>query len=278
MFDELSKSIKASLYDRTVSPLFGAFAVSWAVWNYRLLLVILAAEPVTKKFRIIDETLYPSIYAKFGFLLMGPLITAVIFLFVYPYPAKFVYRFWRTQKRDLRSIRQKIEDETLLSVEESREIRRQLVDIQLDHEKELNLKRGEIDTLRSALAENQEKLENAEKALESPQRFGNASITQEPIPKDELVSAIIGRKYRLYFNPAKGPEASKEMLFGKDGSIEIGRNDNEHTWRLTDEFLELVQKDGRVHSRFRYDSRSRIFNHTNDKDTLSIKGQYIIPV
>lgn len=35
MLDDLTKEIKAQLYERVKSPLFGAFALSWAAWNSR---------------------------------------------------------------------------------------------------------------------------------------------------------------------------------------------------------------------------------------------------
>lgn len=89
-----------------------------------------------------------------------------------------------------------------------------------------------------------------------------------------LEELIQSRPWRLVFNP---PHRSKLITFLPDGQIGEGQNKNEYSWRLRDGHLELVQEDGRVHSRFVFHQRNSAFTHTNDADTLSIKGQYIIP-
>ena len=38
--DELLGSVKANLYDKAVSPLFGIFAAFWITWNYKFIMVI----------------------------------------------------------------------------------------------------------------------------------------------------------------------------------------------------------------------------------------------
>lgn len=35
MLQELTKEIKAQLYERAKSPLFGSFALAWITWNFR---------------------------------------------------------------------------------------------------------------------------------------------------------------------------------------------------------------------------------------------------
>lgn len=84
---------------------------------------------------------------------------------------------------------------------------------------------------------------------------------------------LLSGKWVLVFNP---PNRLKPISFLPDGSVGEGRNKNEHTWRVNAGKLELVQDDGRVHSRFHYYPRNSSFLHTNDPDTLSIKGQYIV--
>jgi hypothetical protein len=98
---------------------------------------------------------------------------------------------------------------------------------------------------------------------------------------DGLVKTIVNNKWRLFFNPAKGAGASKIMRFDKGGIILEGKNDNESTWRIQNDHLELVDSDGKVHGRFKYDSKNSRFNHTNDPDTgailkHSIRDQYLV--
>jgi len=102
MIDDVIKTLKAHLYERASSPLFGAFFVSWCLWNYRFLMVVFSSLPVQEKFQLIESTIFIDkwSYATRGSIL--PLITTLLVIFVYPYPAKFVYGFWRRRQKELK--------------------------------------------------------------------------------------------------------------------------------------------------------------------------------
>lgn len=98
--------------------------------------------------------------------------------------------------------------------------------------------------------------------------------------QNEILTEITKNRWRLVFNPVvfgqtQGRQGSKEMVFRVGGEIAQGRNDNEDEWRVNGSFLELLDSKKRVHSRFGYDRRGKRFVHTNDDDTLSIRGQYL---
>jgi hypothetical protein len=90
-----------------------------------------------------------------------------------------------------------------------------------------------------------------------------------------LEELLLSRPYRLFFNP--DTKRSKRIVFNSDGLIVEGNNKNEHSWNVKNDLLELVQLDKRIHSRFSYNKTKDIFEHTNDADTLSIRGQFIVP-
>ena len=90
-----------------------------------------------------------------------------------------------------------------------------------------------------------------------------------------LEDIILSRSFRLFYNPAG--KRSKRMVFKTGGLIVEGNNQNEHSWRVVDNKLELMNLDGKAFSRFYYDKKDKLFRHTNDDDTLSIRGQYIVP-
>jgi hypothetical protein len=123
MLDDLTKEIKAQLYERVKSPLFGAFALSWVAWNYRALLAVLSKMSVQETVAYIDG-LYPSAWEKLGYCFCGPLFTAVLFLLAYPYPARWMYGYWATQHKKLKKVQQDIEDETPLTQEEAKALRK----------------------------------------------------------------------------------------------------------------------------------------------------------
>jgi hypothetical protein len=86
---------------------------------------------------------------------------------------------------------------------------------------------------------------------------------------------ITSRPYRLFFNPKT--QRSKRMVFKPEGLIVEGNNKNEHSWRIVNGKLELLQLEGQVHSRFMYNIERDVFEHTNDTDTLSIRCQFMVP-
>jgi hypothetical protein len=278
MIDEFVKSIKATLYDRTTSPLFGAFAISWLAWNYKLIVVLLSSMSAQAKFAFIEQQLYGD--WRSGLLILGvyPLVTSAAFLFVYPYPARFVYQFWHTQQRTLRNVKQKIDDEALLSVEESRRVRRELTEIQTEYEGQLQRARNETTRLKQALAAEQEARGKAERDLvavkgELPTRDGERVIASD----DDLASWLKGRRFRLFFSPDRGMGGSKAISFAASGLVNEGQNDNEHRWEVRNRKLEMYRKDGVLQSRFDYLPDAGILLHTADADAASgSKGQYIV--
>lgn len=97
-------------------------------------------------------------------------------------------------------------------------------------------------------------------------------------PKEKLLEVLLGRRYRLFYNPeVPGLSKTKIIRFGDTGAITEGSNRNEATWRIRNGFLEILNADGKVHSRFYHSPSDSRFYHTNDQDTLSIKHQYIVP-
>ena len=88
-------------------------------------------------------------------------------------------------------------------------------------------------------------------------------------PLDEIVT---GKLFRLYFNPPR----YKHIKFEPGGAISEGKNDNEASWRIVDNQLELVQTDNRVHSTFTYDYAQGRFE-AKGKSGKGIVGQYIVP-
>lgn len=98
---------------------------------------------------------------------------------------------------------------------------------------------------------------------------------KKPRAPASLEGIVTAMPYRLFYNPKT--KRSKRMVFRAKGVIVEGNNKNEHSWRVRHNLLELLQLDGKVHSRFSYDEGRQIFEHTNDEDTLSIRGQFMVP-
>lgn len=161
--DEILKSIKAYLYDRSTSPLFGAFLLSWSAWNYKFIVVLLADEPLAAKFAFIG-TLFSHIDVDMwghGFWLSGsfvngflvPALAAYVYMYGYPLLAKPVYEYSLKRQKELRELRQKAEDNRLLSIEESRELHKKLALLQVERDKETASYQRELASLRQIVAD-----------------------------------------------------------------------------------------------------------------------------
>lgn len=153
MLNDLAKTVKAQLYERVSSPLLGSFAISWVAWNYRFLLVLVSSIPVAEKFAYIDDNIFNSYQNIFLHGTLYPLITTLILIFIYPYPAKFVYEYWRTRQRELKEVQQRIDDETPLTREEARELRHETLNARLEFEQELERRSDEITRLKETIKE-----------------------------------------------------------------------------------------------------------------------------
>lgn len=56
MYEQLSKELKASLFQRIKSPFFGSFFIGWFIFNYRFIIVLFSDKSIEEKFQLIDTT------------------------------------------------------------------------------------------------------------------------------------------------------------------------------------------------------------------------------
>jgi hypothetical protein len=101
------------------------------------------------------------------------------------------------------------------------------------------------------------------------------SETVHGIGTPPLADILVSRPFRLVFNPMT--KRSKRIVFADGGRIVEGNNRNEHSWRIVDGKLELLRLDGTLQSRVTFDPGNQLFQHTNDTDTVSIRGQGVGP-
>lgn len=135
MFDDLIKTVKSQLYDRVTSPLFSCFFISWVGWNYKFILVLLSGIKIEEKFKYIDLNIYTSAYDIALHGIFYPLLTALFVIYIYPYPAKYTYSFYRRRQVELKEIQQQIDDDTPLTKEEAKKIRSDAFILNIEFEK-----------------------------------------------------------------------------------------------------------------------------------------------
>lgn len=138
-------------------------------------MILFSAASVTQTFKLIDTLVFPDHLTLLlrGFVL--PALTSAIYIFLYPYPAKFVFGFTRRRQKEINNLRSQIENETPLTLEESRKIRAEVAQIENDHSQELDHNSREIDRLKNEINElRSAPTETSVKASAEP------SITLEP--------------------------------------------------------------------------------------------------
>lgn len=151
-------SFKAHLYERTSSPLIGSFIFYWIICNYKLVIVLFSSYEPTEMFQII-KNLYPQekitlwtgfdihYYSLLGNGLLMPLLIALAYIFIIPYPSKLIYSFWKNRQKELLKIKYKIEDETPIGEEQARKLRSTLYELQKKYDSQFE----EVTNLKSLI-------------------------------------------------------------------------------------------------------------------------------
>lgn len=172
MLNELWDSTKSNLTDRLSSPLIGSFLVSWCLWNWKFLVILFSDANISQTFNMIESISFPDLKSIFIFGVACPLITSLFYIFLYPFPARFVYGYVLNQNRKNNELRQSISKETLLTKEESEYFKTKYIDVikrQQDAIQLLNDKIADLTITSNNAAEGKiDKSEVVDKSLNSP--------------------------------------------------------------------------------------------------------------
>ncbi len=162
MFDDLTKEIKAQLYERAKGPLFTTFVISWFVFNIRAVVVFFSDISVEEKFAYWNF-LYPDSAISFMHGFLYPLCVSILIILIYPFPARWAYHYWHWQYQKVKRIQQKLEDETPITQEEAKALRQVAIQEQTKLLEQLrnasninNEQSAQISSLRSELFAAQE--------------------------------------------------------------------------------------------------------------------------
>lgn len=183
--EDIIKDLKAHIGERVSSPLLGSFIISWCIWNYKFLIIILSSASVTATFRLISEVSFPDYLHVIGFGVIAPLCTALAYIYIYPIPAKKVYEYSLKRQTETAQIKQRIENETPLTVEKSLEIRQNMSRQMKEHYEEIEIKEAEISKLKATIAELTAQIQKSEEKKPKKQSAGQKS-PPTPLTETEL--------------------------------------------------------------------------------------------
>lgn len=275
MLEETWKSLRESWLSRAVNPLSGAFAISWIVWNHRLLIALFFGDlEVANRFDYIDSVLYPSWWHFFGLGAVGPLASALAYIYLLPRPSRAVLKFTLAQKKDMLNDAKKIQGLELLTEKESQELREEMFRQQADSQQRRKKLEQEIDQWKNLHSEVTTKTRHAE--VQIAILNGAAALARPDLTPKRLKKFLTGADFVLNFNPNSGASGKKPISFSEDGSIGEGQNNNEKKW-LVDEngHLILIADDGDAYSRFQLNPSSLQFEGATVHPRVSKQKQFI---
>ncbi|HAT8534130.1 TPA: hypothetical protein I7148_11935 [Vibrio vulnificus] len=175
MLSDPYNSLKVYLHDKNTSPLFGSVLISWSAWNYKFILLILSKLSYPEKLEMID-VIYNSSYDLYITAILGPLLTAFLYIFVFPFPSKFVFEYSLKRQDELNKIKQRISNNQLITLEKSQTLRKRISELNIEHAKELEENESKIEFLTKKNSELESEIINLKKKL-----FDNAGNIEKPI-------------------------------------------------------------------------------------------------
>ena len=174
MIDELVKTIRLHLSERLTSPLLGAFICSWILWNYRAVLIIASEEPVRRKLEFLHSIAFPDHGTAFLYGVLAPLATSLLYIFLYPLPARFVYNWSGKQRSLLLAIRRKNDSETLLTKEDTEKFRADFSKKEQEFYAQTEMRDREIDRLNSQIVRLTNEIDGLKKRVKTARSSGTS--------------------------------------------------------------------------------------------------------
>lgn len=165
MIPEIRKSVNATLYERTTSPLYGALIISWCIWNWRIIyLTLFVDKEQIYPFHKIDYILFNYWEAKY--LIWYPLMSTIVLLTVMPLFAIGAYwlELWFTKKKV--KWKEHSERDRRLTIEQAAALRNEIAETELRYSKRIETKEDDIDLLTVQVKQLTEQLD-----LKRPQLF-----------------------------------------------------------------------------------------------------------
>jgi hypothetical protein len=178
MIDDLLKSAKETIAERLSSPLLGGFAAAWCLWNYKFIVILFSAAGVSQTFNLIETVAFPDSRTLVTRGMLYPLLSALLYVFAYPYPARFVYAFTQKRQREVNQIKRQIEGETLLTLEQSRTMRAEYVQLEHKNQEVVDNLNAEVSRLKVALDQARKESPNGPANSPAESLYGQLAPTQ----------------------------------------------------------------------------------------------------
>lgn len=200
--EDIIKSIKATLYERTGNPFLFSFFIAWCIHNFRIFMIVLSDESLNSKLVKIDSYfesnfLINGFVVNYGCILhaiIAPLIYTLMYIFLLPYISIKINRYHFKKQKELLSAKQGAEELELLTVEKSRELRKSMVLLEGEYRSQIEKLEDENNALKGIIRKesNDQKLNVNPKIIDEPIKLYGDTI--------RVLQAFSGVEYRSVAN------------------------------------------------------------------------------
>ncbi|WP_299341716.1 hypothetical protein [uncultured Pseudoxanthomonas sp.] len=231
MVKDLLESFRVNWVSRLSSPLFAALAISWAVWNYRMIFTLLSSQKIHWRFEYVDSVLYPTWQHVVFLQVVLPVVTALLYIYAFPIPAKIVFEHSLRNKVALSNAAKEIEGKRVLSHEEAEELRSQIVQAEARRATEEQDAKQQISVFRGA----NEKLST--QLLQARREIAQVRVEAISIRPDEargrVEDFLLSGPFHFIFNSNLPREqGAKNIVFGEGGVITMGATPDANMWAV----------------------------------------------
>jgi len=170
MFQSLTTSLKATLYERTSSPIFSSFIISWLVCNYKIVILFFSSlEPRYKIYEIElafskDNMVVPffdSLYIPYFNAFFLPFVLCLFYTLLLPFIEAKLYKIWLMGQRELINVKSESEGKTTWSQAQIDILRQELQTNKFEsltllekNDSEIRKLKNDLDSQKSAEAKN----------------------------------------------------------------------------------------------------------------------------
>ncbi|MGH8492482.1 MAG: hypothetical protein ACRERR_05180 [Moraxellaceae bacterium] len=131
---DLWEATKEHVKARFENPLLGAFALSWLIWNYKLIIIIVGKMDPTNKIDYIASQLYATNLQKIG-CVAAPLVFSLFYLLIYPELDR-----WLSVQVEQRRIKksqalERVQHGRLLTATESKELQGKMIELEIEKQR-----------------------------------------------------------------------------------------------------------------------------------------------
>ncbi|MGC4023337.1 MAG: hypothetical protein QM734_16025 [Cyclobacteriaceae bacterium] len=136
-------SLERLLRERVSSPLYSTFTVTWVLSNWKIfyLTIFVSADIITPRNKI--EYIIQN-YFDWCHLLLYPIASTIFLLFALPYAEKEVYKSYLKFKNGRQKLREQMEANKLLTIEESTQMQLDMLEQDDIHRRQIQRKDEEI--------------------------------------------------------------------------------------------------------------------------------------